>query len=129
MNKLILSLLVVIVSGCALNYRVNSNLDKDNFKDYFSPAAVKIYSSEADINGKFRFIGLVEGEDCQQKTHHQQPDEITARTNARKKAYQLHANGIIFTGCALINNDQASKQCLTTKVCYGKAYQIEQSNE
>jgi len=95
---------------------------------------VTIYQSEEQITKRYKFIGLVEGEDCQLKVHHAAPDEINARTNARKQAFERKANAIIFTGCATIdatsaNGQPQKKHCLSTLVCYGKAYQLYTNTE
>jgi len=103
---------------------VSTNLDKENFQQYFAPTSVKIYQTEQDFPSSYQFIGAVEGQDCQVKPHLASPDKIIARTHARAQAFKKNANAIIFTGCALIEDDNASKQCLSTLVCYGKAYFI-----
>lgn len=121
--------IVLIVTGCAKISTFSTNLDGENFKNYFSPSTVKIVESEAEFPGKYRFLGLVEGESCQQKAHHEQPNEIEARTEARRNAYKLKANAIIFSQCVLIADDQASKQCIASKVCYGRAFQVEPKND
>jgi RcsF protein len=123
-----------LLISCNSNYTVSTNLDSDNFKDYFSPGQVTIFQSEKDMVKRYKFIGLVEGEDCQLKSHHAAPDEINARTHARKQAFEREANAIVFTGCATINdtntNQQPQKQqCLSTLVCYGKAYQVVTKSE
>ena len=69
---------------------------------------------------------MVEGESCQEKSHHAAPNEIDARTEARGKAYKLGANAIIFSQCVLIEEDKAAKYCVASTVCYGRAYKIEQ---
>lgn len=116
----------LVLTGCSTNYTLTTNLDKENFKTYFSPAQVKIVASESDFTGRYKLIGLVEGQDCQEQPHHAVPDEIAARTQARLQAFEQKSNAVIFTGCALISDDQASKQCHATVVCYAKAYQVEQ---
>ena len=85
---------------------------------------VKIYTDENEFVGKHKFIGLVDGESCQEKAHHAAPNEIDARTEARGKAYKLGANAIIFSQCVMIEEDKAAKYCLSSTVCYGRAYQI-----
>lgn len=110
-----------LLSGCAQNYSVSTNLDKANFRDYFSPSKVAIYQHEREIVGDYKLLGLVEGDDCQAKSHLAAPDEINARTQARQKAFEQGANGIIFTSCVHIE----SKSCVDQVVCYGKAYQIQ----
>lgn len=118
----------ILLTGCAKINDISTNLDRDNFKHYFSPAKVKIVESEKDFTGKFKFVGLVEGESCQEKAHHAAPNEIDARTEARRNAYELAANAIIFSQCLMIESDQAAKYCVASTVCYGRAYQVEQSN-
>ena len=124
-NSLILSIsMFLALLGCSNNFTTKTNLDRDNFTDYFSSTSVKIYESEKAFTDTFLYVGIVEGEDCQRKAHHAKPSEVIARTNARQAAYKLKANAIIFTGCALVEDTHQSKQCLTTIVCYGKAYYI-----
>jgi len=108
--------------SCSLNYQVTTNLDKENFQQYYAPTSVKIYQSEQEFDSAYQFIGAVEGQDCQSKAHLASPDEIIARTRARAQAFEKNANAVIFTGCALISDDKSSKQCISTLVCYGKAY-------
>ena len=110
---------IVLISSCG-SYSVSTNLDKQRFKDYFSPTEVKIYQNEQEFTDKHQFIGLVEGQDCQIKAHHAAPDEINARTQARKQAYNQEANAVIFTTCV----DIESQQCTKLLVCYAKAYQV-----
>lgn len=113
-------------TGCAKINDISTNLDRENFKNYFSPTKVKIYTDEKEFTGNHEFLGLVEGESCQEKSHHAAPNEIDARTEARGKAYKLGANAIIFSQCVLIEEDKAAKYCVASTVCYGRAYKIEQ---
>ena len=50
MKRLIL-MMPLIASGCA-DFAFNSNLDKENFDEYFKPGSVRIYeqSELADLN-------------------------------------------------------------------------------
>ncbi|MFT5636806.1 MAG: RcsF protein [Cognaticolwellia sp.] len=125
-NAKILLLTSLFVTGCAKINDISTNLDRENFKHYFSPTKVKIVTSEKDFVGKYKFLGLVEGESCQEKAHHAAPNEIDARTEARGKAYKLEANAIIFSQCVMIEEDKASKYCVASTVCYGRAYKVEQ---
>jgi RcsF protein len=124
--KLILSITAITLSACSTQYKVSTNLDKENFKSYFSHSQVRVVEDEKEFMGRFKLIGMVEGQNCQVKSHHAAPSEILARTQARQQAFALEANAVIFTGCALIDDNQANKQCVATVVCYGKAYQVEQ---
>ena len=129
-KKFTILLVTLFLISCNNNFTVSTNLDTSNFRDYFSPGQVTIYQSEEEITKRYKFIGAVEGEDCQLKEHHAAPNEINARTDARRQAFKQQANAIIFTGCATINVTTANqqpqkKQCLSTLVCYGKSYQID----
>lgn len=118
------TLLMGSITSCANIDNISTNLDKENFDNYFAPSKVKILSSESELDSNSRLLGIVEGEDCQAKAHFAEPDEINARTQARGKAYELGANAIIFTGCANIIPEN-NKQCVAIKLCYGKAYLVE----
>ncbi len=125
-------LLLIFIVSCSGHY-VSTNLDKDNFSNYFSASNVNIYSSEKEIIGSYKLIGSVEGQDCQIKPHHAEPDKINARTQARQQAFAINANGVVFTGCALLgqeelaqlNNSNDARQCHAIVICYAKAYSIE----
>ncbi|REL26540.1 rcsF protein [Thalassotalea euphylliae] len=116
----------LLLSSCAKISTVHTNLDRENFSHYFSPGEVTIFDNEQAFPGKYQMIGMVEGEHCQAKAHLAPPDKIEARTQARRNAYQLGANAIVFSGCAEVTHQQIeSRQCHASIVCYGKAYQVE----
>jgi RcsF protein len=123
---------VSLFVGCSTK-NLTTNLDRNNFSDYFSPAKVTIYQQEKDIETHHKYIGVVEGQDCQIKPHHAVPDEINARTQARRQAFEQQANGVIFTGCALLtsqqlaklNNSNDAQQCHAIVICYARAFAIE----
>ncbi len=125
--------LVLWISACSTNYQVSTNVDKENFQHYFSAAEVEIYEHEQDITARHQFIGVVEGQDCQERPHHAVPDEINARTQARQLAFEQKANAIIFTGCAELSPEQLAQlsrsndaqQCHAIIICYGKAFAVE----
>ncbi len=123
--KLTLAIATLSLSACSTNYTVSTNLDKENFQNYYSHTQVKIVEDKSEFSGRYKLIGMVEGQNCQIKPHHAEPDKIAARTQARRQAFDKQANAIIFTGCALINDDKANKQCHAAIVCYGQAYQVE----
>ena len=125
-----------LIVGCSTK-NLSTNLDRENFQDYFSPATVTIYQQEKDIKTRHKYIGVVEGQDCQIKPHHAEPDEINARTQARRQAFEQQANGVIFTGCALLspqqlatlNNSSDAQQCHAIVICYARAFAIEQPTD
>jgi len=123
---------MTLIASCNSRY-VSTNLDKENFSDYFSASNVKIYTQEKEITTRHQYIGVVEGQDCQIKPHHAAPDEINARTQARHQAFNQQANGVVFTGCALLtsqqlaqlNNSNDAQQCHAIVICYAKAFIVE----
>jgi len=122
---------MTLIAGCNSRH-VLTNFDKENFSDYFSASKVKIYTQEKEITTHYKYIGVVEGQDCQIKPHHAAPDKINARTQARHRAFEQQANGVIFTGCALLtseqlaqlNNTNDAQQCHAIVICYAKAFAI-----
>ena len=130
-RKLVASSIIMLLTSCT-NSLVSTNIDKENFNHYFSAGNVKIYSQEQDIQSNYQLVGIVQGQDCQRKAHHAAPDEVIARTQARRQAFDKKANGIVFSKCALLSHEQLSqlnnssdaKQCHAIIVCYAKAYTI-----
>jgi RcsF protein len=122
MNKYSTSLLLLLplLVSCSGNYTFDSNMKADNAKEYFSASKVKIFKDEAEFMSSFEYVGLVEGEDCQKKSHLAAPDPINARTQARQLAFKQQANAVIFTSCV----DIETKHCVAQVVCYGKAYRL-----
>ena len=118
----VLALLMVIptLASCSGNYTFESNLKADTAKEYFSASKVKVFNDESEFMSSFKYVGLVEGEDCQKEQHLAAPDVINARTQARQVAYKQQANAVIFTSCV----DIETKHCVAQVVCYGKAYQL-----
>jgi RcsF protein len=123
---------ITLITSCNSRH-VSTNVDKENFSDYFSASKVKIYEQEKDIKTRHNYIGVVEGQDCQIKPHHAAPDEINARTQARRQAFEQQANAVVFTGCALLTSEQLAKlnnssdaqQCHAIVICYAKAFAVE----
>jgi RcsF protein len=122
-------LLVLLTASCATINDISTNLDRENFKNYFSPTTIKMVTSEKEFTGHYKFLGLVEGESCQEKAYHAVPNEIDARTEARRQAYKIQANTIIFSQCVMIETDKAAKYCVASTVCYGRAYKVEQDKK
>ena len=116
---------IIGLTGCAKISTISTNLDRENFAHYFSPGQVKVVENEQAFASRYKLLGMVEGESCQAKPHLAAPDRIEARTQARRHAYQLGANAIVFSGCAEITPQANSKQCHASVICYGKAYQVE----
>ncbi len=94
MKRLIL-MMPLIASGCA-DFAFNSNLDKENFDEYFKPGGVRIYEQNqlADLN--YLYLGTVEGESCQADANQAVPNAGEARTLARRRVADMGGNGVSF---------------------------------
>jgi RcsF protein len=124
-QKLSLFIALPLLISCSGNYTFSSNVKPDTATKYFSASRVKIYNDETEFMSNFQYVGLVEGEDCQQKQHLAPPDVINARTQARQAAFLQQANAVIFTSCV----DIKTKHCVAQVVCYGKAYRLSAPQE
>jgi RcsF protein len=109
----------LLLSSCT-NYTFSTNLDKQNFTNYFAVGAVTVYKSDAQLPAFKNYIGMVDGEACQAKENGVPATKSDARTAARKKAYKIKANAVVFTGCAT----SQTKQCQPLVICYAKAYHV-----
>ena len=115
-----LLLLTVLLSGCS-TYPLQTNLDKDNFTDYFAVSDVEYYTTSSLQNDRVEQLGLVEGESCQTADNLPPAEEQQAKIAAKRKAAALNANGIIIRSCIA---PPASKACLSSYVCYGDAIKV-----
>ena len=128
-NQLIKALslgLVLLLTSCAKINNVTTNLDSKNFTDYFAASHVGVYTDETEFeSADYQYMGLVEGQDCQEKAHHAVPDPVIARTEARRQAYGLGGNAVIFSSCVTLEQESIkNSSCLSTLVCYGSAFKI-----
>ncbi len=119
MKRLIL-MMPLIASGCA-DFAFNSNLDKENFDEYFKPGGVRIYEQNqlADLN--YLYLGTVEGESCQADANQAVPNAGEARTLARRRVADMGGNGVSFDKCAEFSDVPG---CLKQVICYGQALKV-----
>ncbi|MBC8674461.1 exopolysaccharide biosynthesis protein [Aeromonas hydrophila] len=119
MKRLIL-MMPLIASGCA-DFAFNSNLDKENFDEYFKPGSVQIYEQGqlADLN--YLYLGTVEGESCQSDAKQPIPNAGEARTLARRRVADMGGNGVTFDKCAEFSDTPG---CLKRVICYGQALKV-----
>ena len=61
------ALLMTMLSGCSL-FQVHTNLDKENFTEYFKPGSVNVLDKAQILDADATSIGTVEGESCQSKS-------------------------------------------------------------
>ncbi|GLS91003.1 exopolysaccharide biosynthesis protein [Psychromonas marina] len=111
----------LLLAGCS-NYQFSSNLDKDNFEEYFKPSQVIVYSKTDLPDLDYQLIGVVEGSSCQEESNQLPADIKEARTKARVNAANMNANGIVFQSCLTF---KADKTCLSNVICYGQALDVD----
>ncbi|WP_220755588.1 MULTISPECIES: Rcs stress response system protein RcsF [Shewanella] len=117
------ALSTVLLSACSGNYSFNSNLDGEAIDEYFKPSGVVLYKDGERPKGAFEIVGLVEGESCQETEDGVPANIADARTEARKKAVELGANGLIVKKCLL--TEQKNNTCYTQAFCVGQAIKTE----
>ena len=115
-----LLLLTILLSGCS-TYPLQTNLDKDNFTDYFAVSDVDYYTTSSLQRSHVEQLGLVEGESCQTADNLPPAEEQQAKIAAKRQAAALNANGIIIRSCIA---PPASKACLSSYLCYGDAIKV-----
>ncbi|NMH65620.1 Rcs stress response system protein RcsF [Shewanella salipaludis] len=116
------TVIVLLLSGCAGDYRFNSNLDSDAINDYFKASDVTVFEGKLSPQGQYEVLGLVEGESCQIKPNDVPAAISDARTQARRAAADKQANGLIIKRCALF--EEAAQGCISRALCVGQAIKM-----
>ena len=111
---------VLSISACS-NFQFSSNLDKENFDEYFKPSKVTIYEKSELLKLEYEVLGAVEGSSCQEEVNDRPADIKQARTRARINAAELNANGIVFQTCI---NFEKDKSCISNIICYARALDV-----
>lgn len=111
----------VLLSACS-NVSFESNLNPQNFKEYYKPASVDDYTQEEIAKHRYHSLGMVSGIACQEKESDFIARESEARTAARIKAADMGANGIVFGKCVRLEKTQA---CNVSVTCYGEAFIVD----
>ena len=118
MKKILISAMVILVSGCAGEYKFNSNLNGEAIDDYFKASDVTVYENRQP-QGKFERKGLVEGQSCQEANNDAPANIAEARTMARRSAADKGANGLIIKTCFMAA--EKTQTCVTSAICVGQA--------
>ena len=114
-------LLTLVLAGCS-TYSFHTNLDKENFTEYFKPGSVTVLEKAQILDANATPIGTVEGETCQSKDTQAPPNMIDAQTDARRKVADMGGNAIVFGKCISM---PATTECVSSMVCYGQAYKVQ----
>ncbi|WP_406666682.1 Rcs stress response system protein RcsF [Gallaecimonas sp. GXIMD1310] len=118
-------LLPLLLTGCASQYAVHTNLDKENFSHYFAPSGVKLVTADSLAGQSYQVLAMVSGDSCQQQPNLPPANASDARTDARRKAAKLGANALLVRQCLTLSGDDAAPGCITQVVCQGQALRIQ----
>ena len=89
MKILPLSVLTLsLLTGCSL-FDVHTNLDKENFTEYFKPSSVEIIEKDKLVDLNVLPLGTVEGESCQADDTQPQPNKTEAVTQMRRQVADM----------------------------------------
>jgi RcsF protein len=111
--------IALLLSACASDYTFKSNLDSKAINDYFKVGDVQLYEGNDQPKGTFKTLGLVEGEACQETKQDAPPQMAVARSNARRSAADMGANGFVVKSCFIIT--EADNSCFSRALCVGQA--------
>ncbi|MGI2105343.1 Rcs stress response system protein RcsF [Shewanella frigidimarina] len=111
--------IALLLSACASDYTFKSNLDSKAINDYFKVGDVQLYEGSDQPKGTFETLGLVEGEACQESEQDAPPQMAVARSNARRAAADMGANGFVVKSCFMIT--EADNSCFSRALCVGQA--------
>ncbi len=118
-------LLSLLLAGCS-NYSFHTNLDKENFTEYFKPGTVTLVDKEQLDTLQYQVLGTVEGESCQEDDTQAVPIIGDARTEARVRTADLGGNGLLISKCIELGQTPGCKASIT---CYGQALKIAEPKE
>ncbi len=115
----VVSTIALLLSACASDYVFKSNLDGKAINEYFKVSDVVLYDGDVQPKGNIEVLGLVEGEACQETEKDAPPQMSDARSNARRAAADLGANGFVVKSCFMIN--EPDNGCYSRALCVGQA--------
>ncbi|GGZ12219.1 Rcs stress response system protein RcsF [Shewanella fodinae] len=125
MKQLVIFPLAAMLCACGSDYTFNSNLDRKAFKEYFKPSEVQLFD-HSQPTVAYDTLGLVEGSACQMEENGVPASLADARTDARRKAADIKANGLIIKSCTELK--EPGKGCYSSAICVGQAIRLHQKN-
>lgn len=118
-----LSLLAtVILAGCS-QYSFHTNLDKENFTNYFKPGTVTLIDKAQLDDLNYVVLGTVEGNACQENDLQAAPSAGDARTEARRRTADMGGNALLISQCLELG---ATPGCKASITCYGQAMKVKE---
>ncbi|MCX8957737.1 Rcs stress response system protein RcsF [Erwinia psidii] len=131
MRVLPLCLLALSLTGCSLlqkpykpvkPFSQPTQTVSEQAKTVSHPAPVKLYTNASDLmNGPFRDLGEVYGEDCQNNRQSSPPNINTARKRLQIHAANMKANAVLLHRCEIVSDTQG---CFRKAVCEGSALKV-----
>lgn len=119
-NKALALIVALLLSACASDYQVNTNLDRQNFENYFKPSSVIIYNADTLPEGSQRLTDVT-GTSCQATPEDVPASGADARTQARIKAADVGANALVIDVCDS-EVDTRNPNCSELITCFGRAF-------
>lgn len=113
-------LAAILITGCS-GYSFHTNLDKENFTEYFKPGSVTLVDQEQLATLDYQILGTVEGISCQEDEHQPVPVIGDARTEARIRTADMGGNGLLISKCIEL---QQTPGCQASITCYGQALKV-----
>ncbi|MBT1444789.1 hypothetical protein KJI95_09670 [Shewanella sp. JM162201] len=116
------ALAALLIPACSSDYGFSSNLDPQAFNDYFKAGDVVLFEEGQGPEGRYKILGLIEGEACQATPGDVPVTVADARTDARRKAADKGANGLVIKSCTII--EESGSGCHSRALCVGQALQL-----
>ncbi|MGN1394285.1 MAG: Rcs stress response system protein RcsF [Succinivibrionaceae bacterium] len=125
-KKLFLFWLLISIGivGCS-SFSFETNLNQQKFSEYFNVANIQVYNNAELHELNYIDIGTVEGISCQVKPDDPRASYPEARQEARKKAAEMEANGIVYSTCIELENTLG---CESSVSCYARAIYVKDNN-
>lgn len=118
-----LSLLAaVVLAGCS-QYSFHTNMDKENFTNYFKPGSVALVDKAQLDDLNYVVLGTVEGNSCQEDDRQPVPSAADARTEARRRTADMGGNALQLSQCLELG---ATPGCKASITCYGQALKVKE---
>lgn len=118
MNRTLATLALPLLLASCSNYSFHTNLDKENFTEYFKPGTVTVVDKAELEQLDYQVLGTVEGTSCQEQANQAVPVLGDARTDARRRTADLGGNALVLSQCLEL---QQTPGCLASITCYGQA--------
>lgn len=114
------------LSSCT-SYTFKSNLDPQNFVDYYKISSVEIVDKDYLDDKAYIVLANIKGISCQEQKRDMVANETDARIALRQEALKYHkANAVLLDKCIRIKHEEADATCLESVTCYGQALQVDE---